>query len=86
MPPMMQQMVTIAQSESASAVAAAIAAGEMLKSSGPEQAVEYLEKMLKEVKDPAVKRAIRFQLADNYKNSGQQEKALEQYELLMKSQ
>jgi len=69
---------------SAAGVAAVISASDMLKKRGTDAAVSYFTKVLPDVKNDAVQRAIRIQLADLYKAAGQEDKALEQLETLMK--
>ncbi len=64
-------------------IAAVIAAADVLKPRGPEAAIDYFTKILPEVKDQSIARAIRAQLADLYKQSGQQDKALEQLHSLI---
>jgi hypothetical protein len=58
-------------------VAAVIAAGDLLKAQGPDAGVEYFTKALETAKNEAVRRAIRIQLVELYKQSGQHDKALE---------
>ena len=67
-------------------IAAVISANDILKTRGADAAIEYFNKLLPDVKDAAVQRAIRVQLADLYKNSNQGDKALEQLRALMTSQ
>jgi hypothetical protein len=66
-------------------VAAVVSAGEVLRARGAETAIAYFNKVLPEVKNDAVQRAIRLQLIELYKMSGQQDKALEQLQELMVS-
>ncbi|MBA2707385.1 MAG: hypothetical protein H0U59_06240 [Gemmatimonadaceae bacterium] len=66
-------------------VAAVISAAEILKARGNDAAIEYFTKMLPDVKDLTVQRAVRLQLADFYKASNQGDKALEQLRSLMSS-
>jgi hypothetical protein len=66
-------------------VAAVISAAEILKPRGADAAIDYFNKLLPEVKNEAVQRAIRIQLIELYKHSGQQDKALEQLDVLIKS-
>lgn len=68
----------------AAGVAAVVSATDILRQRGPDSAIAYLTKTLPEVKSPAVQRAIRIQLADLYRQSGQADKALEQLDVLMK--
>lgn len=49
----------------------------------PAEAIAFLEKVLPNVKEVPVQRAIRIKLADLYKKTGQHEKAIEQLERLM---
>ena len=65
-------------------IAAVISASDMLKRRGPDTAINYFTKILPDVKNEAVQRAIRIQLADLYKAAGQEDKAIEQLEILMK--
>jgi hypothetical protein len=64
-------------------IAAVVTANDLLRARGPEAAIEYFTKMLAEVKNDAVQRAIRLQLVDLYKAAGQPEKALDQLQSLM---
>ena len=64
-------------------IAAVVAAAEVLKPRGPEAIADYFTKLLPDVKNEAVARAIRSQLAEQYKNSGQQDKSLEQLRVLI---
>ena len=67
----------------AAGVAAVIAADDLFRNKPPEQAIEYFGKLLSEVKNEAVQRAIRLQLVELYGKSNQPDKALEQLRLLM---
>jgi len=71
----------IASSPSASGVAAVMSVKDQIKSN--EDTIAYLERLLPQTSDPAVQRAIRIQLADLYKNTGQREKALAHLERLI---
>jgi hypothetical protein len=66
-----------------SGVAAVIAASDILKPRGADAAIAWFNKVLPDAKNPAVKRAILGQLADLYKQSGQQDKALESLQTLI---
>ena len=66
-----------------SGVAAVIAASDILKPRGADAAIQWFNKVLPEVKNPAVRRAIRGQLADLYKQAGQADKALDELQALM---
>ena len=64
-------------------IAAVVAAAEVLKPRGPEASIEFFNKLLPEVKNEAVSRAIRSQLAEQYKASGQADKSLDQLKTLI---
>jgi hypothetical protein len=66
-----------------SGIAAVVAANDILRPRGADVAIEYFNKLLPEVKTPAVQRAIRITLVDLYKTAGKQEQALEQLRQLM---
>ena len=66
-------------------VAAVIAAADMLKQRGPDAAIEYFNKTLPDVKNETVQRAIRMQLIELYRASGQNDKAIEQLDSLIKT-
>ncbi|HWP40047.1 MAG TPA: hypothetical protein VNL70_03905 [Tepidisphaeraceae bacterium] len=70
---------------SAAAVAAVVSAADLLRARGTDAAIEHFNKLLPDVKSDAVQRAIRIQLVDLYKQSGQADKALEQLDILIKS-
>jgi hypothetical protein len=80
---LVEQYAQMANNPTNSGVAAVITAGDILKAKGPDSAIEYFTKLLPDVKDASVQRAIRIQLADLYKASGQSDKALEQLRTLM---
>ncbi len=67
----------------ASAVAAVVSADDLFKGRPPEQAIEYFTKLLSEVKNETVQRAIRLQLIELYGKNNDQQKALEQLRQLM---
>lgn len=71
----------IAASPSMSGVMAVMGAKDQLKNN--EEAIAFLEKLLPQVNDPVVQRAIRIQLSDYYKNTGQRDKAIQQLERLI---
>ena len=66
-------------------VAAVVTAGEILRARGADSAIAYFTKILPDVKNDSVQRAIRLQLVELYKMSGQQDKALDQLQTLMTS-
>ena len=71
----------IAESPSSAGVAAVLSVNEHIRN--PQSAAEFLEKLLPDVKDATVARAIRIQLADLYKKTDQQDKAKAQLEKLI---
>jgi Tfp pilus assembly protein PilF len=73
----------LAKDPTAAGVAASLGAKELLEQRPPEQAIAYFEQLLPEVRDDSVRRSVRVQLAELYKKTGQNEKALEQYRILM---
>ena len=73
----------VAKDPSTAGVAAVICANELSKTQSPEANIAYFSKLLPQVKDEAVRRAIRFQLVDLYRKAGQRDKAMEQLEILM---
>lgn len=70
-----------ASDPSATAIAALMGANDTLKN--PKASIEFLNKVRPKVKDPATRRAITFQLADAYKKTGDNEKALAEFEKLI---
>jgi hypothetical protein len=73
----------LSRDPAAAGVAAVVTAGEMLRARGADPAITYFTKVLPEVKNESVQRAVRLQLVELYKMSGQQDKALEQLQILM---
>lgn len=67
----------------AAGVAAVVTAGDILRHRGPKAAIEYFEKVLPTVKSVSVQNAIHLQLADFYRASGNEDKALEHLTALM---
>ena len=77
----------LAEDPDASAIAAVINAKDMMGKGGEAgDAVEYFTKLLPEVKSPAVRRAIRIQLVELYKERDDTKNALEQSRLLITGQ
>jgi len=66
-------------------IAAVITANDLLRPRGADAAISYFTKLLPDVTNDAVKRAIRLQLIELYKASGQQDKALEHLQSLITS-
>jgi hypothetical protein len=73
----------LAQDPDSSAVAAVFSASDVLRHRGPDPAIEFFTKIMPDV-SPTVQRAIRIQLADLYKQKGDMDKAMEQYEILIR--
>ena len=73
----------LASNPESAGIAAVVSAGDVFRKKGPEAAIDYFNKILPEVTMDGVKRAIRLQLADLYKANKQEEKALEQLQILM---
>ena len=80
---LVESMSRLSKDPNAAGVAAVISAADVLKPRGPDAAIDYFNKLLPDTKSPAVQRAIRIQLIDLYKASGQQEKALDQVRTLV---
>lgn len=73
----------LSRDPSAAGVAAVITANDLLKPRGTDAAIEYFDKLLPNVKDPAIARAIRLQLVDLYRASNRSDEALKQLESLI---
>jgi hypothetical protein len=73
----------VSQDPSTSGVAAVIYTDDILRTKPPQEAIDYYQKLLPDVKDPAIARAIRLRLAEHYRLSNQGDHALEQLRLLM---
>jgi hypothetical protein len=80
---LVDQFQKLAKDPAAAGVAAVLAANDMLKGRGADAGIEYFTKLLPDVKNEAVQRAIRIQLIDLYKKANQPDKALEQMRILM---
>ena len=66
------------------AISAVVTAGDLLRAKGNDTAIAYFEKLLPEVQgDESVNRAVRLQLVELYKASGQTDQALEQLRILI---
>jgi hypothetical protein len=75
----------LSRDPSASGVAAVITTADILRPRGHQVVIDTFEKMLADVKNDAVARAIRLQLVDLYRQSNQPEKALTLLADLIKS-
>ena len=80
---LVDQYTRMSRDPQTAGVAAVLAATDILKPRGADAAIAYFNKVLPDVKNPAIKRAIHGQLADLYKQAGQQDKALEELQALM---
>jgi len=74
----------LAANPSAAGVSAVVSLTDIMKSKGPEATIAKLNELLPTAKDPAVQRALRLQLIDLYKSAKQDDKAIEQAEILIK--
>ena len=75
---LVDRITRLSRDPTTAAVAAVISAADILKARGADAGIEYFTKMLESAKSEAVKRAIRIQLIELYKQAGQQDKAMEQ--------
>jgi hypothetical protein len=73
----------LAHDPSTAGIAAVVQTADMLRGRGADAAIDYFTKLLPDVKDPAVQRAIRVQLVEFYKQANKPEQALEQLRTLM---
>jgi hypothetical protein len=80
---LVDRYATVSRDPTTAGIAAVVAATDTLRPRGSDAAIDYFTKLLPDVKNEAVTRAIRAQLADLYKQSGQQDKALEQLKMLI---
>jgi hypothetical protein len=73
----------VSKDPSSAGVAAVIYADEILRTKPAREAIDYYVKLLPDVKDPAVQRAIHLRLAEHYRLSNQPDEALGQLRGLM---
>ena len=73
----------IARDPANAGIAAVVATADLLRGRGADAGIDYFTKLLPEVKEPAVQRAIRVQLVELYKQANKPEQALEQLKILM---
>lgn len=78
-----ERYAKVAQDGTSAGVAAVIAANDLLRPAGNQAAIDFFTKQLEETKNITVKRAIRLQLVDLYRLTGEREKALEHLKVLM---
>jgi hypothetical protein len=81
---LVERFTRMARDPAAAGVAAVVAVDDMMKKRGPDAAIEYFNKVLPDVKNESVQRAIRIQLVHLYQQSGQSDKAVEQLDALIK--
>ena len=72
-----ERFARLARDPTSAGIAGVIAAGDLLKPRGTDAGIEFFTKALETAKNDAVRRAIRIQLVELYKQSGQHDKALE---------
>lgn len=75
--------VELSRDSTASGIASVLTAADVLKPRGNAAAIEYFGKLLPNVKDPAIERAIRLQLVDLYRATNQSDEALKHLEQLI---
>jgi thioredoxin-like negative regulator of GroEL len=75
---LVDRYAAVARDPTNAGIAAVVAAVDTLRPRGSDAAIDYFNKLLPDVKDQAVARAIKAQLADLYRQSGQQDKALDE--------
>jgi hypothetical protein len=80
---LVDQYKHLTQDSTAAGVAAVVTAGDILRHKGPEAAIAFFEKTLPNVKSVSIRNAIHLQLADFYRASGNDDKALEHLTALM---
>jgi lipopolysaccharide biosynthesis regulator YciM len=81
-----EHSAAVSKDAETSAVQAVIEAKDLLRSKEPQVSIDFFTKALYDAKSPAVKRAIRMTLYDLYKTQGQNDKALEQLQMLIVEQ
>jgi len=80
---LVERYALIAKDPDAAGVAAVLQANQLLEGKDPNVVLGYFQKILYETKSRAVQRAIRMQLAEQYKTLGQTDHAMEQLQALM---
>ena len=73
----------VSREPSSAGIAAVIYTDEILRTKPPREAIDYYTKLLPDVKDPAVRRAIQLRLAEHYRLANQPDEALGQLRQLM---
>jgi hypothetical protein len=82
---MVSDFTALAKDPSASAIAAMFTAKDVLRPQGAAAVTAYMESLLEKTNDETVHRAIRLQLVDIYRESGQAEKATAEITKLIES-
>jgi len=80
---LIHDMARVAEDPTAAGVAAVYGIEDHLGKG--ERSIAFLEDVLADTKNPAIKRAVRLKLSDLYKHTGNTEKAVEQLRLLIVS-
>ena len=75
----------VSRDPSVAGISAFLRMKDILDPMGPEAAIDYYTKLLPEVKNEALQRAIRAELADLQRKAGHQDKALEQLRAIITS-
>lgn len=78
--------IELSKDSTAAGVASVLTAADVLRPRGNAAAIEYFNKLLPTVKDPAIDRAIRLQLVDLYRATNQSDEALKHLEMLITSE
>lgn len=80
---LVDRYVRLSKDPVSSGVAAVISADDLMRNKQPSEAIDYFTRVLPEVKNETIQRAIRLQLIDLYGKNRQPEKALEEMKKLM---
>jgi hypothetical protein len=70
------QFARVVEDPANAGVAAVIYTDDILRTRPPREAIDYYQKLLPEVRDPAVRRAIHLRLAEHYRLGNQPDEAL----------
>lgn len=80
---LIDEFASVSKDQSSSGVAAVVYAEDVLKAKKPQDAIDWFNQVLPEIKDPVVQRAVRLRLAELYRTTNQPDKALEQLRVLI---
>lgn len=80
---LIDEFASVSKDQSSSGVAAVVYAEDVLKAKRPQDAIDWFNQVLPEIKDPVVQRAVRLRLAELYRTTNQPDKALEQLRVLI---